>query len=277
VTAMHEGNSKTVIGSSALTTGPGGDVMDIAARPAYSDNAPDACPGVYPVPGRSPEMNRRIAAHECGHCLAARALGTNVHFVSIIRDGKYEGVCVRSGPTSEHAFSSDLETKTNNILSLCERLQRLSPPELGSARVADSEYYVRLQCNLIELVAAECAELILHPDLPPLGAANDLAEAHAVAGIAVAGQPAVASLLSYCRAEAQALLQGNVDILRALVEALIDRGTLTGDQVDAVISHEVAMRSLRLEHQRRADWKRRQQSAALLVATPSTGAAANHV
>jgi hypothetical protein len=50
-----------------------------------------------------------------------------------------------------------------------------------------------------------------------------------------------------------------------LVEALIERGTLSGDQVDEIISHGVAARSIAIERQRRDDWKTREQSAAAFV------------
>ena len=39
---------------------------------------------VYPVPERSPELTRRISAHESGHALLARCLGSNVHLVTIV-------------------------------------------------------------------------------------------------------------------------------------------------------------------------------------------------
>jgi hypothetical protein len=55
----------------------------------------------------------------------------------------------------------------------------------------------------------------------------------------------------YCEAEATALLKANLEIVNALVEALIERGMLTGVEVDTIIAHQVAMRSIKLEHQRR--------------------------
>ena len=95
--------------------------------------------------------------------------------------------------------------KTEEILSICERLERITP-ELGSARVDLSEYVVRCQNNICALVAGECAEVILHPTLPSLGAQHDHVEAAAFARVAVAAQPAALALLEYCRAEASALL-----------------------------------------------------------------------
>jgi hypothetical protein len=78
---------------------------------------------------------------------------------------------------------------------------------------------------VIELVAGEVAELILHPDHPSLGAKHDQVEANAFARVAVAATPAVAALLAYCEAEAVALIRANIEIVDALVEALIEAGT----------------------------------------------------
>jgi hypothetical protein len=220
--------------------------------------------GIYPVPGRMAEANRRIAGHEIGHAFTARALGSHVHLVTIIPDRGYEGRCVRSGPPSELTLSSP-EAEIDEVLSLCERLERLTP-EIGSARVVSAEYYVRAQNNIIELVAGKCAELLLHPELPPLGAVHDFVEAAAFARIAVAAQPAVAAMVAYAEAEATALLRANLDIVAALVEALVEHGTLSGTMVDDIISHEVAMRSIRLEHQRRCDRRARQESARAFLA-----------
>jgi hypothetical protein len=47
-----------------------------------------------------------------------------------------------------------------------------------------------------------------------------------------------------------------------LVEALTERGQLSGAEVDIVIATEVAARSIRAERQRREDWQQRERSAA---------------
>ena len=59
-------------------------------------------------------------------------------------------------------------------------------------------------------------------------------------------------------AEANATIAANLDIARALVEALIEAGTLTGEQVDRNISREIALRSIELEKVRRNEWRERQ-------------------
>jgi hypothetical protein len=217
----------------------------------------------YPVPGRSELRNRQIAGHEIGHALVTRALGDMVWSVTVVPDrgpNGFEGKCVRSGPPSDLALNENDVDKTEEILSICERLERLTPV-LGSGRVESSEYYIRSQNNVIALVAGSCAELLLHPELPSLGANHDATEAAAFARIAVAASPAVSALVEYCRAEATALLTANRDIVETLVAALIDHGELSGERVDEIIADCVTARSVKREQERRADWKLRQDNA----------------
>jgi hypothetical protein len=215
----------------------------------------------YPVTGRSELRNRQIAGHEIGHALVTKCLGDSCWSVTIIPGGGYEGKCVRSGPPSDLTLQENYEDKTEEILTVCERLERLTP-ELGSARSESAEYYVRSQSNIIALVAGECAESLLHPDLPSLGAAHDGVEARAFARVAVAASPAVEALVGYAVAEATALLTSNRDILDALVEALIEAGELSGDRVDEIISDIIATRAVVAERIRRDDWQARIANAA---------------
>lgn len=101
----------------------------------------------------------------------------------------------------------------------------------------------------------------MHPDVSSLGAVHDFVEADAFAKIAVAAQPAVQALIKYCEEETRALILANLDIVNALVDALIEHGILSGDQVNERISHEVAMRLIKIEHQRRDDWRVREKNA----------------
>jgi hypothetical protein len=222
----------------------------------------------YPVAGRSGLRNRQIAGHEIGHALVTRCLGDSCWSVTIIPGGGFEGKCVRSGPPSDLTLQETFEDKTEEILTVCERLERLTP-ELGSARSESAEYYVRSQSNIIALVAGECAELLLHPDLPSLGAAHDGVEARAFARVAVACSPAVEALINYAAAEATALLTSNRDILDALVEALIEAGELSGDQVNEIIAACVAARAVAAEIVRRKDWKARVANAGRFCGLPA--------
>lgn len=226
----------------------------------------------YPVPERSPLRNKRIAAHEIGHALCGRAVGSTVLSVTIIpcSDGSnaYQGRTVRSGAKTELALADDLPsvTSSGDVVSLCERLERLTP-EIGSNRVKSGVYYQIAQSNIVELLGASACELALFPDLPPLNAPHDLDEAVAFARVAVVARPAVAALLEYCRAEATAIITDNLDVARALVEALEEVGVLSGEQVDQIISNAIAYRAIEAERVRREDWRRRELSSAAFVRT----------
>jgi hypothetical protein len=139
-------------------------------------------------------------------------------------------------------------------------------PEIGTARVEAAEFFVRAQSNVIELVAGRVCEQILYPDLPDLGAAHDQVEAKAFAAVAVAQPGAIEALLAYAEAEARALLLANLPIVRALCDALVERGTLTGDEVDQIIRREIAEKALADERTRRVAWKIVEKNAADFVA-----------
>jgi hypothetical protein len=216
----------------------------------------------YPVPGRSADRNARIASHEIGHALVGRAIGTHIHCTTIIPDhgpNGYQGRTVRSGPVSELTLTDSAVLETEEILSICERLERLTP-ELGSNRVESSEYYLRAQSNIIELVAGQEAELLLYPG-PALGAQHDFSEADAFAKICVVASPAIASLIEYCKAEARAILRENLDIARALVAELVNRGTLVTEQIDEIIVRGIAIKALAAEHEARRRWQHVIESA----------------
>jgi hypothetical protein len=99
-------------------------------------------------------------------------------------------------------------------------LEELSPG-LGTTRINESEAIIRAQSMVIELMAGEVAEQVLHPDCPSLGAKHVFTEAHAIARVAVSAgsSPAAAALLSYAEAEAKALIENNLDLVHGLIEA----------------------------------------------------------
>lgn len=128
--------------------------------------------------------------------------------------------------------------------------------------VESAEFYIRAQVAAIELVGGRVAERILFPDLSPLPAEHDQAEARAFAAIACAAPSAAGALIAYAEAEAEALLRAHPIAVTALVDAIVEKGALSGIEVDAIIAQAMAAGGLALERQRRAAWKRVEQSAA---------------
>ena len=68
-----------------------------------------------------------------------------------------------------------------------------------------------------------------------------------------------------------ALIRANIEIVHTLVEALIERGILPGDEIDAIIVREVAVKALADEHARRVAWKVVENNAADFAAYGSKG------
>jgi CRP/FNR family cyclic AMP-dependent transcriptional regulator len=70
------------------------------------------------------------------------------------------------------------------------------------------------------------------------------------------------ALIEYCRAEAVGLIRANLDIGETPIAALIEFGTLSGEQVDETICRCIAARSMKAERRRRIEWKAREVNAA---------------
>jgi hypothetical protein len=106
------------------------------------------------------------------------------------------------------------------------------------------------------------------PDRAPEGnrriAVHDEIEAAAFARVATASatSPVVAALLAYAEVEATALIRANIQIVHALVEALIEAGSQSGDEVDGIVARKVSTQALAIERANRNDWRRRVKSAA---------------
>jgi hypothetical protein len=204
---------------------------------------------------RSPEYNRRIAAHEAGgHAFVARALGSSVSFVTIIPDGRTEGRCVRQGaPTASLNLLDEQEQKpaatTEEIVNICTQI---GPLEIGAPRVEIAEESARAIVMITELVAGGTCESVLYPDHEPLPAEHDAIEALAIASV-VSSSPA--ALLTYCRAEAEALIRANIDIVESLTDSVVAEGALSGSRVDSIIAACIARRSLDAEVERRKAWR----------------------
>lgn len=162
------------------------------------------------------------------------------------------------------AFSYDPTENAREVVSICERLEHLAP-ELGSGRTADSAQVIAGQSMVIELLAGSAAEEILFPHEKSLGAKHDQVEAHAIARICVAAQPATKHLIQYCYAEARALIRTNIDIVEFLVAALIEFGTLDNTEIDTIIAAGMTARAVKKEHKRHDDWRERQHNAAAFL------------
>jgi hypothetical protein len=217
--------------------------------------------------GRSPELNSRIAIHEgAGHAFVGRCMGTEISSVSIVPGDGFEGRCLSKA--YQASFYEMPEDKTIEIVDLCERAQRLMP-ELGINRIEAAEFFQRATTFCVELVAGTVAETILHPQEPPLPASHDQIEAAAFASIAVASPRAVHAFLEYCKAEAAALILDHLGAAKAIADALVEHGELSGAEVDDIIAVALAREALDEEQMRQRKWQTIETNAAMLDITQS--------
>jgi hypothetical protein len=67
--------------------------------------------------------------------------------------------------------------------------------------------------------------------------------------------------LQFAEVEAGALIRAHLGAVTALADALIERGTLNGDEVDAIITRAVDIEKLAAEKQRRREMQIRAERA----------------
>jgi hypothetical protein len=197
----------------------------------------------------------------CGLCVS----NVPISHVSITRGDGFEGRACGANYKESQCHHED---QTGTILDGCARIEKLAPG-LGSSRIGSAELYVKAQTMVSELVAGGIAERILFPDQPPLRAEHDKIEARAVAAIACASPRSVDAMLAYAEAEVENLIRENLNVVLALVDALVasPKGKLTGQEVDAVIASAMDREHhLTFEVGRRANWHCVENSAAEFAA-----------
>jgi hypothetical protein len=109
--------------------------------------------------------------------------------------------------------------------------------------------------SIIELVAGSVAETLFLPG-KPWPAESDRAKERALASLVCSSPESVEAFIAFCRAEAAALLRPREHIVRALTAELIERRTMTGPEIDAVIAAAVQAKAADDERQRRSAWAR---------------------
>jgi hypothetical protein len=218
--------------------------------------------------GNAALYRRRLCAHEAGgHAFVARALGSVVEYVTAISNGRFAGHCMRRGAPSA-ALALIVEDATDQIVPAWDEIDpptvvdvcaKIGSPQLGDPRVEYAEEAARAMTLITELVAGRVCEKVLFPDHEPLSADHDFIEARALASVISAAPDA---LLRFAEAEAEALIRAHLGVVTALVDALVEHGTLHSEQIDRIISDTVAGEMLASELLERQRWSQRTESAA---------------
>jgi hypothetical protein len=129
-------------------------------------------------------------------------------------------------------------------------------------RIEFAKEIVRAQIMCLELVAGTVCERVMFPDCPVLSAKHDAVEARALASVVYAASAAVDAFVRYAEAEAEALIRAHQGVVTALVDALVENGTLYSEQIDRIINDAVAAEIVASELLERQRWSQRIESAA---------------
>ncbi len=220
------------------------------SRPCLRD---DAAPG--PVQhlrsGRSAAEEHRIAIHEASHAVVRRALGMSIGGATIVPGADYGGMVwgPEGGPERLKYSESLLDT-----LELYAKAREVMPA-LGEPRNECATYYQVTWSSVIELVASTEGERLLC-DGDPLDAVADRAQAWhlAEAFCCLDDSEIVETFIAYCRAEAGAIIRRHREAVLSVAAGLVEKRTLTGNEIDVLIFEALGRATIDREKGRRREW-----------------------
>jgi hypothetical protein len=201
-------------------------------------------------------IRHRVATHESGHAVVARCLNMPLGGATIVAGDNYSGMCW--GPNGK-------PSKLGGSDPLCVQAQALMPP-VGESRADAAEMLVHAHARVIEILVGSESERLFCPDAPPLEARQDQHDAEQFARLMCIHPDAVADFVAYARHEARALLAEHAPVVRALAEALLAEGTLTGERIDVVIAQALVRADQAAERKRRAAMAQMAENARLFAA-----------
>jgi hypothetical protein len=216
---------------------------------------------------RSEAADTRIALHESCHAAAGRILGQPIGGMTCDADpaSGYSGRCW--GPKFESRFATGDETAP----ALCARISA-SMPQVGESRADIADIVLHVHNRVIELCAGSVGEE-LFLDGPAWDAVDDRKQERALAALVASSPEAIEAFINFARVEARELLRKYEHVARALAAELLIRRTLDGDQIDLCIKQAVAAKALADERERRAVWKRVEESARAFLTVRDVNAA----
>jgi hypothetical protein len=210
---------------------------------------------------RSPELDRRIAIHEAGHTVVARALGQPIGGTTIDPGDNYSGATWGRPDSDPSRFCTSEE-----IIETCIGLASLMPA-FGEARDDVARDLVHTHLCVLELLAGTEAERQLFTTASPLEAPHDIAEARAHAALICCSPAAVEAFLIYARTEARELIRLHRHLVQVIADALIERRTMDGTEIDVIVADASAREALRVEQERRTTSKQAATTAATFEAS----------
>ena len=206
--------------------GDSGELAPMAGVSCSLTRREAAVDRVSATTGRRSQFYRNIAIHEAGHAVVSRLLGLPVAGCTI------NYINGRHGLVWSDA-ADDLQPGAATVYDLVGALT----PLMSSTGPRD-DIAVELQRagdQVISLLAGvEAEKLFTTAPLP--GTGHDLEEAKAIAGLVCRSPRSVGAFLAYARSEAIALIADHRDVALEVVDALLERSTLTGAEIDRILA-----------------------------------------
>jgi len=169
------------------------------------------------------------ALHEAGHVLVARFYGLPVKCATVVATAHFHGMVV--APDSDPNASP--EELIEAAEALCEQVTR-NVPGPGESLDDMAVWSVHATSRCVELLAGYAAERLAGYACNEAGS-TDRKIAEIYAGT-VCSAGALSAFLDYCRAEATEILRAHWLAVPAIAENLDRRGTMTGAELDELIS-----------------------------------------
>jgi HK97 family phage prohead protease len=164
---------------------------------------------------------RRVAIHEAGHATVALAQGRKIGFATVVPG---EGFL---GKVSGDDYP---ETLKDLMDLLCDG--RTSAETEAAARAHVVEY---LAGRIAEWMFATAESWMSDR---AYSASSDLKWATAFARAICGSNEAAEELLAHSRTEARQIMEANSHVVLAIADALVERGTLSGDEIDVLVRSE---------------------------------------
>jgi hypothetical protein len=245
-----------------LATSPAGTVTAACVGVGNTDNGGgheevDEYDELLAVLGRTEEHDQRVAIHELGHVFVNRLIGNcSISEVTITPGDGYDGLC-RGARRAAFVTGGAIGVDARVIR---EVLQPLMPRE-GEDRRDKADVFQSVLDAVTELMAGEVAEKMLL-DGEPTSSGDDRRQAQELAALICKTGPATDRFILLCEQQAYDLLSPYVGVLMSMQIVLRIHRTMTGEEIDRAIATVVASQALAVEHIRRADWRKRELTAA---------------
>ena len=202
-----------------------------------------------------------IAIHEAAHCVVARYLGMPVAGCTVTASADFDGLCF--GPDTDPSKVTPTVLREEAARRCNDAMELLPLP--GMRRDCTASWLVHAQSLVMESMAGFAAEALAGFDRELEAGSTDYAVARMYARSIVMSDEAVPSFVESCRIDATQILKAHWRAVEAVAEALDERKSLDGIEIDSII--------YRAESKAMHDGElRRRERMASMVAKAKSGA-----